>query len=106
MNPDMGAQTPIEETEQRLLPAPARGIVVAAAMTAAAATLLAVAFATGWVAPAPAGAPGRRPRERGRGGHARRRGDAARRGVRHRLAGPGARGRPRQRHCQASAVAG
>jgi len=48
----MGAQTPIEETEQRLLPAPARGIVVAAALTATAAALLAVAFATGWLAPA------------------------------------------------------
>ncbi len=46
------AQTPIEETEQRLLPAPARGIVVAVALTAAAAALLAVAFATGWLAPA------------------------------------------------------
>ena len=46
------AQFPVEEAEQRLLPAPARGIVVAAALTAAAVTLLAVAFATGWLAPA------------------------------------------------------
>lgn len=52
----MRAQTPVEEAEQRLLPAPARGIVVAAALTAAAAALLAVAFATGWLAPAHAAA--------------------------------------------------
>lgn len=50
------AQSPIEETERRLLPAPARGIVVAAALTATAAALLAVAFATGWLAPAHAAA--------------------------------------------------
>lgn len=43
---------PVDETEQRLLPAPARGIVVAVALTAAAAALLAVAFAAGWLPPA------------------------------------------------------
>jgi Kef-type K+ transport system membrane component KefB len=43
---------PIDETEQRLLPAPVRGIAVAAALTTAAATLLAVAFVAGWLTPA------------------------------------------------------
>ena len=52
----MRAQAPIEETEQRLLPAPARGIMVATALTAAAAVLLAAAFATRWLAPAHAAA--------------------------------------------------
>ncbi|HEY3734342.1 MAG TPA: cation:proton antiporter [Streptosporangiaceae bacterium] len=45
----MNPETPIEETEQRLLPAPTRGIVVAAGFTAAAAILIAVAAATGWL---------------------------------------------------------
>jgi len=48
----MEAPNPIEETEQRLLPASARGIVIAVALTAAAAALLAVAFAGGWLASA------------------------------------------------------
>jgi Kef-type K+ transport system membrane component KefB len=45
-----------EESEQRLLPAPGRGIAVAAGLTAAAAALLAVAFGTGWLAPVHAAA--------------------------------------------------
>ena len=49
---NMRPQTLIEEAEQRLLPAPARGIVVAVVLTAAAVVLLAVAFGTGWLAPA------------------------------------------------------
>jgi Kef-type K+ transport system membrane component KefB len=52
----MSAQTPIDETEQQLLPAPTRGIMVAAALTAAAVVLLAVAFTAGWLTPAHAGA--------------------------------------------------
>jgi Kef-type K+ transport system membrane component KefB len=48
----MSTQAPIDETEQRLLPAPARGIMVAATLTAASAVLLAVAFAVGWLTPA------------------------------------------------------
>jgi Kef-type K+ transport system membrane component KefB len=44
---NMQPQTPIEETERRLLPAQARGIAVAAGLTVAAAALLAVVFATG-----------------------------------------------------------
>jgi len=47
---------PVDKTEQRLLPAPVRGTIVAAALIAAAAVLLAVAFAAGWLAPAHAGA--------------------------------------------------
>jgi hypothetical protein len=45
----MRPQNHIEQAEQRLLPAPARGIAVAAALTAAAAGLLAAAFAAGWL---------------------------------------------------------
>jgi Kef-type K+ transport system membrane component KefB len=56
MNQDRRAATPIEETEQRLLPAPARGIVVATAASLAAAALLAVAFGAGWLSHHPAGA--------------------------------------------------
>jgi len=48
----MTAHAPAGETGRRLLPAPARGITVAAALTAAAAGLLAVAAASGWLAPA------------------------------------------------------
>jgi len=55
-NKNVRAQIPVEEAEQRLLPAPARGIVVATALTAVVVTLLAVAFATGWLAPAHAAA--------------------------------------------------
>jgi Kef-type K+ transport system membrane component KefB len=49
---NMRPQTLLEEAEQRLLPAPARGILVAAALTAAAAALIAVTFGTGWLLPA------------------------------------------------------
>lgn len=48
----MTAHAPAGETGRRLLPAPARGITAAVALTAAAAGLLAVAAATGWLAPA------------------------------------------------------
>lgn len=44
----------LDETEQRLLPAPARGIVLAIGLTAAAAVLLAVAAAAGWLSGHPA----------------------------------------------------
>jgi Kef-type K+ transport system membrane component KefB len=50
----MSTQTPLDETEQRLLPAQARGIVTAVALTAAAALLLAAAFAARWLTPAQA----------------------------------------------------
>lgn len=50
----MRPQNHIEETEQRLLPAPARGIAVAAVLTVAAAGLLAAAFAAGWLSGDPA----------------------------------------------------
>jgi Kef-type K+ transport system membrane component KefB len=42
-----GPTAPIEETERRLLPAPARGIAVAAGLTALALALLGVAYASG-----------------------------------------------------------
>jgi Kef-type K+ transport system membrane component KefB len=48
----MTTQARIRENEQRLLPAPARGIAAAAILTAAAAALLAAAAVTGWLAPA------------------------------------------------------
>src|ERR1035438_1662304 len=49
---NMRPQTLLDEAEQRLLPAPARGIMVAAALTAAAAALIAVTFGPGWLLPA------------------------------------------------------
>jgi Kef-type K+ transport system membrane component KefB len=48
---NMPSGNPIEETEQQLLPAPTRGIVVAVILTAAAVALLAVAVAAGWLGP-------------------------------------------------------
>jgi Kef-type K+ transport system membrane component KefB len=39
--------TPVEETEQRLMPAPTRGVIVGASLTAGAVVLLGAAYATG-----------------------------------------------------------
>jgi Kef-type K+ transport system membrane component KefB len=52
----VGPEAEMEEAEQRILPAPGRGIAVAAALTAAAGALIAVAFAAGWLSGHPSAA--------------------------------------------------
>ena len=45
---DQPGQNPVEETERRIMPSPARGTMVALGLIAASAAVVAVAIATGW----------------------------------------------------------
>ncbi len=53
----MHVETPLEDTEQRLLPAPARGVIFALSLTVMAVVLLVVAYRVGGPAPGHRGAP-------------------------------------------------